>query len=62
MLELELYITKGSNGNITFSGDVIYRFNDEAARNLPVLVNFANNISVGGIDSPSINKIKKYNH
>jgi hypothetical protein len=58
ILELELYTTKGSNGNITFSGDVIYRFNDEAARNLPVLVNFATNLSIGGIDSPSINKIK----
>jgi len=58
ILELELYSTKGSEGNITFSSDVIYRLTDETAKNLPVMVSFSDQLSAGGIDTPSISEIK----
>jgi len=57
-LSLELYTTKGAAGNITFVGDVIFRLREESLKNIPILCNFFNDISVGGIDSPSVNKIK----
>jgi hypothetical protein len=57
-LILELYSTRGASGNISFTGDVIFRLKEENIRNLPILVSFFNNISVSGLDSPSISKIK----
>jgi hypothetical protein len=57
-LSLELYTTKGAAGNITFVGDVIFRLKEESLKNIPILCNFFNNTSIGGIDSPSINRIK----
>ncbi len=57
-LVLELYTTRGASGNISFTGDVIFRLKEENIRNLPVLVSFFANLSVGGLDSPSLPKIK----
>ena len=58
-LYLDLYTTQGESGNIEYTGELIFRLKDEALRNLPVLAIFFNPYSIGGIDRPSISKIKK---
>jgi hypothetical protein len=57
-LLLDMYTTRGSRGNIVFSGDVIFRLKEESLRNLPVVVSFVNQEAIGGVDSPSLARIK----
>jgi hypothetical protein len=57
-LKLQLYTTKGAEGNITFTGDVIFRLQEESLKNIPILCNFFNDISIGGVDAPNISRIK----
>lgn len=57
-LILDAFSTKGSSGNIEYSQQLIFRLRDEALRNLPVFATMADQRSIGGIDIPSINKIK----
>ena len=52
-LYLDLYTTRGSAGNIEYTGDVIFRLQEEEMRNLPVYAMFFNSRSIGGIDRPS---------
>jgi hypothetical protein len=58
ILRLELYTTKGAAGNITYTGDVIFRFQEESLKNIPVLAVFFDNISLGGINIPDISRLK----
>jgi hypothetical protein len=55
---LDVYTTRGATGNITFTGDVIFRFREELLKNVPVIANFFSESSIGGVDSPSISKLK----
>lgn len=57
-LLLDIYTTKGSLGNINFSGDVIFRLKEESLRSLPVIVSFVNQQAIGGVDSPSLSRIR----
>jgi hypothetical protein len=57
-LRLELYTTKGAAGNITYTGDVIFRFQEESLKSIPVLAVFFDNISLGGINIPDISRLK----
>jgi len=57
-LRLEIFTTKGAAGNITFTGDVIFRFQEESLKNIPVLAVFFTNSSIGGVDTPSISRLK----
>jgi hypothetical protein len=57
-LRLELYTTKGAAGNITYTGDVVFRFQEESLKNIPVLAVFFDNISLGGINIPDISRLK----
>ncbi len=57
-LIMDIYTTRGSAGNITYTGDVIYRFSEESLKNIPVLANFFNDTSIGGVDAPSLSRLK----
>jgi len=57
-LYLDLYSTKGASGNIEYTGDILLRLNEEEMRNLPIYAVLFNSYAIGGIDTPSINKIK----
>jgi hypothetical protein len=57
-LLVDIYTTKGAQGNITFTGDVIFRLKEESLKNIPILANFFNESSIGGVNSPSISRIK----
>lgn len=57
-LLLKIFTTKGAAGNITYTGDVIFRFAEESLKNIPVLCNFFDGASFGGVDTPSISKLK----
>jgi hypothetical protein len=57
-LYMDLYTTKGAAGNIEYTGDVIIRLQEEEMRNLPIYAIFFNSKSIGGVDRPSLNKIK----
>jgi hypothetical protein len=57
-LRLQIFTTKGSSGNITFTGDVIFRLQEESLKNIPILCNFFNESSIGGVDVPSLSRIK----
>jgi hypothetical protein len=55
---VDIYTSKGSSGNINYTGDVVFRLREENVRNFPIISRFFNGISVGGIDSPSLTDIK----
>jgi hypothetical protein len=57
-LYLDLYTTKGASGNIEHTGDVFFRLQEEEMRNIPIYAMFFNSFSLGGIDRPSLNRIK----
>jgi hypothetical protein len=57
-LLLKLFTTKGAAGNIAYTGDVIFRFREESLKNIPVLCNFFDGASLGGIDTPDISRLK----
>jgi len=57
-LYLDLYSTKGASGNIEYTGDILLSLAEEEMRNLPIYATLFNSYAVGGIDTPSINKIK----
>jgi hypothetical protein len=57
-LNLQIFTTKGAAGNINFTGDVIFRFQEESLKNIPVLAVFFTNSSIGGVDTPSISRLK----
>jgi hypothetical protein len=57
-LNLQIFTTKGAAGNITYTGDVIFRFQEESLKNIPVLSVFFDNAAFGGVDTPSISKLK----
>lgn len=58
-LILELYTTKGSAGNANFTGDAVLQLSDEDYRSLAIVATFSNNSSSGGVDAPSLSKIKQ---
>lgn len=58
-LRLYLYTTKGADVPANFSGDAIFRFNDDALRQLPIVVQFSPTTIIGGTDVPSTEKIKQ---
>lgn len=57
-LLMDIYTTRGASGNITYTGDVIFRFSEESLKSIPVLAIFFNDSSIGGVDSPSLSKLK----
>jgi hypothetical protein len=57
-LIIDIYTTKGSTGNIVYSGDVIFRMKEESLRSLPISVSMVNYQSNGGSDRPSLTKLK----
>jgi hypothetical protein len=57
-LLMDIYTTRGASGNVTYTGDVIFRFSEELLKNIPVLANFFNESSIGGVDSPSLSRLK----
>ena len=57
LLNLKIYETKGSKGNINYHEDIIMNSKDEDFKNLSIIISF-NSSCTGGIDSASIEDIK----
>jgi hypothetical protein len=57
-LEMDIFTTRGAAGNITFTGDVIIRLSEEKIKNVPILANFFSDSAIGGVDTPSLSRIK----
>lgn len=58
-LTLNLLETKGAEGNISFNSTALFSINDnESLRDLPISVTFAEGVSYGGTNAPSLEEIK----
>jgi hypothetical protein len=55
---MDIYTSKGASGNVTYTGEVIYRFKEESLKSIPVIANFFNEASIGGVDVPSLSRLK----
>jgi hypothetical protein len=58
VIYLDVFTTKGAAGNISFTGDVIFRLSEESLKNLPIMANFRDGLSVGGVNAPTLSQIK----
>lgn len=58
-LGVSIITTLGAGGNISYTGDVICRLNEEDLRNLPLVVSFTNGKASGGLNAPSLSEIKQ---
>lgn len=58
-LKVEIMTTKGADGNINYSGDVICRLSEESLRNLPLQVKFTSFTPSGGLNALNLSEIKQ---
>jgi hypothetical protein len=58
ILNVEYFVTKGSEGNFDYDGSIVYKFEDENIRNVPISVSKVRP-SGGGLDEPDLLSVKK---
>lgn len=57
-VSVEVYVSRGINGNFTYNGDIAFKFSDELLEKQPVIIKLINQ-PAGGKDRPTFLEVKQ---